>query len=422
MSFQTFPAKLTIHKRTIDPSTFAWVTRLVLPFIVFMFMLTSTGCSMVMGLFGPTDTAVVTDTESARILMPTPVREGASAIPTAPANGPTPTPFIMRPSTSAQPSTFIEPTAAPGDEAKPPTLYATILGDRVNMRNAPGLDTEIVATVALDTQFEYVDETREGDWVQICCVNDQLAWVYSELIRISTTPSSASAAISAPVAGEQVGQLQPVSAEAGGEPRRVAVAPTTRLQPQESALAFVQTQASQRFTSDKGNFSLVLPPAWLPLMEANGLIGESITAIERENPAVAALLEAQLSDMDDIPVAFIAFDLSPESLQSGFTTNVNILKQPVPAGFPLNYVVQLNADQLETVLGLSDAAEATDLILPAGESVMLDYQVGDQAKARQYYLLHDQALYIVTFTVATTLADAKLILFNEMMQSFQFLR
>ena len=62
------------------------------------------------------------------------------------------------------------------------------------------------------------------------------------------------------------------------------------------------------------------------------------------------------------------------------------------------------------------------MILPAGESVMLDYQVGDQVKARQYYLLHDQALYIVTFTVANSLADAKLRLFDEMMGSFQFLR
>lgn len=420
MSFQTFSANLPIFRRAINPPAFSGITRMVLPLIVTAFLLTSTGCSMVMGIFGPTDVATVTDTAPARVLLPTPVREGISLPPTRVPSGPTPTPFIMRPSNGVGSSTIIEPTAVPSNQQSRPTLYATILGNAVNMRNAPGLDTQILATVALDTQFEYVDETQDGEWVQVCCVNEQLAWVYSELIRISSTPSSAAPAPSPSTAGEQRDGRSTVSAVTAGV--SATGAPTARVQPGDLSLSFLDSQASRSFTSAEGNFSILLPPGWLPLMESNRLLSESLAQIDREDPGVADLLETQLSELREIPVAFIAFDLSPESLQSGFTTNVNLLKQPVPAGFPLNYVVQLNADQLETVLGLSAAAEATDVILPAGESVMLDYQVGTQAKARQYYLLHDQSLYIVTFTVAATLAEGKMSLFNEMMQSFQFLK
>ena len=425
----------------IKPTSLQWVSRLVLPLAVTVLIITTSGCSMVMGILGSSEADITgVEPEPTRLLQPTPIsQQVASAAERALRNGPTPTPFVMRPATQSPPSVSYNETnsATAGLNSQQSQMSVVIKGDAVNLRNGPGLDTQVVATKPRDTTFTYVDETDAGDWIQVCCVDDQLAWVYAELVtkaQASSLPLAQSSAGQAPAgqpsavqtnitlptnrAGEATGGSNSATTRAGNSLQTIAQTLTDGNG--ASALGLNLSTNPTRYTSAEDGYSITLPAGWLPLAESSTMIQASIDALNSDNPAMATMLEEQLARLGDIPISLIAFDLTPETLSNGFATNVNVMRQPVPAGFTLNYLVQFSAGQLERVLGLSDAAESTQAVLPAGETIILDYQLNDQVVARQYYLLHNQALYIVTFSASASLADSSVILFNELMQSFVF--
>jgi SH3-like domain-containing protein len=413
MSFHSIPATLR-STSSLHSTSYQWLTRLLLPFVVGTIVLTSSGCSMVMGFLGPTEAEITgTQNAAARLLVPTPV--GNATASTALVNEPTP--FVMRPQTTVEEPVSTLPagsaTASTAQQTSASRIMRVVLtGDAVNVRNAPGLDTQVLATMPRGTEFEYISKTDAGDWVQVCCVDNQLAWVYADLAQVTEgnfTPQAGAAVQTSPA--QSTGTLGLVQTTTQSAPS--AAAGTARI-------GLNRANDATRYRSTEDGFALTLPPSWLPLAESRGIVQASITTIEQDNPAMAALLADQLAAMSDIPVSLIAFDLAPETLSTGFATNLNVIKQPIPAGFALEYVVQFSADQLEEVLGLSDAATSTNVLLPAGEAIMLDYTLDEQAIARQYYLLHDQAVYILTFTSATSLANSSTVLFNEMMQSFTF--
>ncbi len=426
MSFHSIPL-------TLRPTTFQWLTRIMLPLVVGAILLTSTGCSMVMGIFGPTEADITgVQEQPARLLVPTPMgNESASTKDVPTPTGPTPTPFIMRPVTtgatssmSAQVSNLSTSTSvisnSPASDNN--AMRVVLTGDAVNVRNAPGLDSQVLATLPRDSEFNYVSKTDAGDWVQVCCVNSQVAWVYADLAKVeqgSVTTQSLPLTTAANGTNGATGQSNSTQSNStvGAGTQSVTQIST---QSTTSRIGIDRTNDATRYTSKEDGFAVTLPPTWLPLVESRGLVKASFKSLQEDNPAMAALLEDQLSTLDDVPVSLIAFDLAPETLNTGFATNLNVIKQPIPAGFSLEYVVQFSADQLEQVLGLSGAAESTKVVLPAGEAIMLDYELSGQAVARQYYLMHDQAVYILTFTSAASLADSSIILFNEMMQSFTF--
>ncbi|MCB0186223.1 MAG: hypothetical protein KDE31_18265, partial [Caldilineaceae bacterium] len=261
---------------------------------------------------------------------------------------------------------------------------------------------QVLATVKRGAIYDYIDQAPTCDWLQICCVDNQLAWVYAQLAQVTTedpTPQEP------PAPG---GENAPANGRSLFDGAAAVTIPADLF---GSAAAYV---------SPADGFSIVLPATWLPLAETYGVIAASIDALREANPALATMLEEQLSTIGNLPISLVAFDLAPETLRTGFATYVSVIKQPIPAGFPLEYVVQFSADQFEQVLGLSASAESTKITLPAGETIMLDYTMANQAITRQYDLMNDQALYVVTLTAAATLADASSLQFNEIMQSFRF--
>ncbi|MCB0189641.1 MAG: SH3 domain-containing protein, partial [Caldilineaceae bacterium] len=430
----SFHANLT----QMQPIAIRWITRFVLPMIIGFFVVTTSGCSMIMGILGPSEADITgVEPEPTRLLQPTAVGQRAvSAEERELRNGPTPTPFVMRPATDAPPAiSYDAATTSPTNNvaanamSQQSQMQVIITGDSVNLRNAPGLDTQVVATRPRDTTFDYVDETSAGDWVQVCCVDNQLVWAYAELVRkeqvaavSNAQPAATQSTLNLPTTSGTVANpipatsAQSTSSVAGNNMQRIAQTLTTG----NGAAGFNRSGEPTRFTSAEDSFAITLPATWLPLADSSNLIQSSLDALQSENPAMATLLQEQLTQLDEIPISLIAFDLAPETLSSGFATNINVMRQPVPAGFTLEFLVQFSAGQLEQVLGLSAPAQSTKAMLPAGETIILDYQLNSQAIARQYYLLQNQSLYIVTFSASASLADSSVILFNEMMQSFTF--
>ncbi|MCB0188764.1 MAG: hypothetical protein KDE31_31055, partial [Caldilineaceae bacterium] len=75
----------------IKPTSLQWVSRLVLPLAVTVLIITTSGCSMVMGLLGPSEADITgVEPEPTRLLQPTPIsQQVASAAERALRNGPT---------------------------------------------------------------------------------------------------------------------------------------------------------------------------------------------------------------------------------------------------------------------------------------------------------------------------------------------
>ncbi len=420
---------------TLRSTSLHWLTRLMVPFVVGAILFTSTGCSMVMGFFGPTEADVTgLQEQPARLLVPTPIENGSASAGDIPAtSGPTPTPFIMRPVTTVtNPATntlattqslpaSASSTSPTNEMGSGTTMQVTLTGDAVNVRNAPGLDTQVLATLPRGTDFRYVSRNDAGDWIQVCCVDSQVAWVYADLAQVkqgtATTQTLPLTAVTNKMNNTSAQSALPTGAGTQSVTQLTAPSTPSTTTPGTS---IERTNETTRYTAKEDGFAVALPSTWLPFVDERGTILSSMNALQIDNPALAALIQDQISTLGDIPVSLLAFDLAPEALTTGFATNLNVMKQPIPAGFSLEYIVQFSADLLGQALGLSGTAQSTKVVLPAGEAILLDYEASGQTVARQYYLLHDQAVYILTFTSSVSLTDSTITLFDEMMQSFTF--
>lgn len=372
-------------------------------------LLNTTGCSTIMGFFGaetPVNAAPAADAD--RLLVPTPTAEVILAVAAA---KPSPTPVEEMAEPAPQPvdnAPAALPIAAP---AAPATTQVVITAPSVNVRSIPGLDGQILRTVTVDTVFELAGQNEAGDWLQVCCVDGAQGWVFAELARVDTpTVTSVTEAATGPAAAA------PNSA-ASTSPRL----PAAELPPAVHPVATLPAEATNYAYADH-NFAITLPPQWLPIIGGGELIQETMITVGNENPQVAALLTQQLAELAQTPLAFMAFSLAPDSLAFGYVPSVTILKQAVPAGIELDFFVQLSATQLEQILGLSAPTAASKVQIGAGEALLLTYQMADLAvAAQQYMIMHNDVVYIITFTSGLSQAETNAATFAAIVDSFAFL-
>ena len=127
-------------------------------------------------------------------------------------------------------------TPAPVEEVVPtptaaPDARLTVTGDLVNLRGGPSTDYPVVGGVNQGESYPITGRNDVGDWWQICCVNDQPAWIYGALATVADADAVPVAAdIPAPPAAAQVEAAplpaEPAPAEPTAAPVAAAPAPT----------------------------------------------------------------------------------------------------------------------------------------------------------------------------------------------------
>lgn len=186
------------------------------------------GCG---SIFGPASEPTATPTR-AYALVPTftPTVAMVAAAPTPMANPPTPTATVATPITSSATLTtavavtvtanqVITPTTAPVSEAR-----LTITGETVNVRSGPATTFDAIGSAANGEAFPILARNGQGDWWQICCINDQPGWVFGELATVANadnvaivdtvpTPTAIAVAV-APTTTSAADQPTPTSAPA----------------------------------------------------------------------------------------------------------------------------------------------------------------------------------------------------------------
>lgn len=84
------------------------------------------------------------------------------------------------------PPTDVAPTDTPPPPptATPAVPRLVVNAPLANVRTGPGIDYTVLTTVERGQEFDIVGKNAAGDWWHFCCVDDQQAWIISELVDI----------------------------------------------------------------------------------------------------------------------------------------------------------------------------------------------------------------------------------------------
>ncbi|MGD9099102.1 MAG: hypothetical protein PVF45_01385 [Anaerolineae bacterium] len=154
----------------------------------------------------------------------------------------------------------------------------------------------------------------------------------------------------------------------------------------------------------------------------------SLEAVKENNPQVASFLEGQARDLVVSGIKFFGFDVSVEAIMTGYTTNVNVLKQSLGLEMSLDFFVQVSVAQLENMDGIEGVSQQR-VDLEAGESAELTYQwnmvmpTGETIALAitQYAIIQGEDAYIITMTTTDDQIETYAPLFEKIASSFQIL-
>lgn len=367
----------------------------------------TTGCSVIAGIFGPEET-ITTDSGAtvSRILVPTPTTQPTEAEPT---DEPLPTPTATDDSPRQSSQTVTQ-------------RMVTITGASVNLRDQPSTTAQILRTAPSGTTFEFVDETSAGDWVQLCCIDNQLAWVFAELAEVS----EAAVVMPSEAAAMEKETIAPIAAES------VAAPPTNALIlniPLDEAVFTQSTVADgTQYEYTEQGFAITLPTAWQMIDLSAERLQQNLQALADTNPQVAAIVETQVEPVVNARFSFYAVALTDDVLNHSFATSANLLKLPIPADISLDFYAQLMVKQAEEKYGLTSPISLTPDSLPTGKSIILAYEISEttsgvnQALAvTQYLIMQGQTIYALTFTTTLSQAESDTATFAAIAQSFRVL-
>ena len=172
-------------------------------------------------------------------------------------------------------------------------------------------------------------------------------------------------------------------------------------------------------------FSVDLPPSWADEKDRARLVKE-FRRLAGDDPELAALIDNLLAAGEqNIAVKLIAFDLAKSSLQTGFATNLNIVRERTSLPLPLwrqEALKQLNATSF-----VVQPIWWRNVRLPAGKAVRLVYRarfsIGGKrldAAITQYAMMGTGGATVLTYTTLPRLAKGYRATFERSAKSFRF--
>jgi hypothetical protein len=172
-------------------------------------------------------------------------------------------------------------------------------------------------------------------------------------------------------------------------------------------------------------FSVDLPSSWADEKDRVRLVKE-VRRLAGDDPKLAALIDNLLAAGNtNVAVKMIAFDLAKSSLQTGFATNLNIIRERTSLPLPLwrqQALKQLNATSF-----VVQPIWWRNVKLPAGKAVRLDYRARFSIDGKrldtsitQYALMGTGGANVLTYTTLPRLAKGYRATFERSAKSFRF--
>ncbi len=175
--------------------------------------------------------------------------------------------------------------------------------------------------------------------------------------------------------------------------------------------------------------ALALPQTWQKVDAASGMLGGTLQTLGRQHSALAELVDSSHASLAAQSIRFFAFDFAPDSVASGFMTNVSLLRQTLSSNVALEEFAAANVRELEKIAQVSGQVEQEAVQLPAAGTLRLRYQLVLQGKSgdplelslTQYLLVKGANAYVLTFATTPSQAEAYRPIFERIGRSLRWL-
>lgn len=174
-------------------------------------------------------------------------------------------------------------------------------------------------------------------------------------------------------------------------------------------------------------FGLALPPDWRQFdMDPKGFQAK-YDEVMAKNPVLAPLLSNARQQIAN-GVKFFGFDQATAG--TGFATNVNVLRHPIPPGQTLDTVVAETIRQMDGVPEIAKPIPHERVSLASGARERLRYNLSMKSPGgksnvlaiTQYVMVKGTDSYIVTMTTLRDQEDKYAKTFDGIGRSFRFLK
>jgi hypothetical protein len=145
-------------------------------------------------------------------------------------------------------------------------------------------------------------------------------------------------------------------------------------------------------TVAKPAFSIALPSAWRSFDTKGDRTANEVAGHNR-----ALRQELQILGRADSPIKLIGLD--PSADRAAFVTNMNVLQTRLPSGFGFEELARTEAAQIKLVSGVKKIAQEQTTV-PGGRTLHLSYRAKSNAIVHQYFVKHEELLYVLTYTTA----------------------
>jgi hypothetical protein len=139
------------------------------------------------------------------------------------------------------------------------------------------------------------------------------------------------------------------------------------------------------------SFSIALPKGWRSFDSRS-----SRAANEAAGHNSALRMELRLLRKPDSPIKLIGLD---PFAAGRFVTNMNVLQTQVPSSLSFEELARTEAAQIKLVSGVKEMGQQ-ETVVPGGRTLHLSYRTRLNAMVHQYFVKHDELLYVLTYTTA----------------------
>ena len=173
---------------------------------------------------------------------------------------------------------------------------------------------------------------------------------------------------------------------------------------------------------------LLLPPLWSAIDLDDETLREFIDAAKDADFGFSEAMLDQARKVLSSGGVFFAADLTPDRLAQGSATNMMVIRQDLKVALPLDFIVQMNLKQLDTLESMAlvqdrrvqiSAGEAAEITLTMSTTMFGQVEPVEMTQL-QYYVVSGKVLYLVAFTTLSDWFEDNLPDFHSIVQSFEF--
>lgn len=182
-------------------------------------------------------------------------------------------------------------------------------------------------------------------------------------------------------------------------------------------------------TAPAGEFSLLLPPGWVPVDLNEATIAELAARFKALNPELAGFLETALMLGMARGMRFFAYDARPGQIgEAGALTSLNVVIVDLPTAMSAELLGRMTEAQLANMEQVSEVESSTIVVSdrPAVELVYtlrVQTPLGEQELRNQQILLPvGQRAYVLTFSTERQRYEGLRETFNRMRDRFRLMK